>query len=586
MSAVASRHPPYVRDVGDSALLLEVGATHGSPPRAVIDARVNARAIAIAAAVRQRAIPGVRDVVSTFRSVAVFFDPLATDVAAVAASLHEASAAVTPSSARFDEGPSSGRTIEVPVAYGGELGPDLDDVAAFAGCSQQAVIDRHTAPTYRVFMLGFLPGFAYMASVDETIAMPRRAAPRLRVAAGSVGIAGRQTAIYPRESPGGWQIVGRTPMAVFDPARTPPSLFSPGDQVRFVPADASTVDWLNAGAGFSRLGGEVRPKADPMAGIGAARHITVLRHGLLTTVQDSGRWGYQDRGVSASGPMDPAAHRLANAIVANPRDAATLEATLLGPELRIEQDTTIAVAGADLHPIVDRSDIPMNVPIACRGGSVLRFGNRRAGVRAYMAFDGGIDVPPVLGSRATHLLSGLGGIDGRAVRAGDRIPLGAPTRVGADVNLRSSSGYARPHNRPMPLGGARLRILPGPQADYFAPDAFEVLQRVRFVVSPHSDRVGYRLTGDAPVRRVGDTEMISDATFLGGVQVPPSGEPILLMADRQTTGGYPQLAIVISADLPLAAQLAPGDWVEFQVCTRAEAVSALIAQEGKLLAVR
>jgi KipI family sensor histidine kinase inhibitor len=222
-----------IREAGDSALVLEVGATQASPVPAAIDVDVSARAIAIARAVRQRAMPGVRDVVPTFRSVAVFFDPLATDVAAVAAALHE-EAGAAPSQ-------SPGRTIEVPVIYGGDAGPDLADVAAFAGCSPEEVIDRHASRAYRVFMLGFLPGFAYMASVDETIAAPRQAVPRVRVPAGSVGIAGRQTGIYPRDSPGGWQIIGRTAMTLFDPNHTPPALFAPGDQVRFVPISGDAV---------------------------------------------------------------------------------------------------------------------------------------------------------------------------------------------------------------------------------------------------------------------------------------------------------------------------------------------------------
>ena len=554
-----------IREAGDSALLLEVGATHAPAVQGTLDEEVNARAIAIAEAVRREGIPGVRDVVSTFHSVAVYFDPLSTDAAAVAASLRQASdIAALSAGAGSGFSRTSGRIVEVPMAYGGEAGPDLDAVAAFGGCSPQKVIERHASRTYRVFMLGFLPGFAYMASVDETIAAPRRAAPRVRVPAGSVGVAGRQTAVYPHESPGGWQIIGRTPLKVFDAAATPPALFSPGDQVRFVPTPFPPVM-----AGFSRPDEQVRLKAAT-----TTRCVTVLRPGLLTTVQDSGRWGRQAHGVPVSGAMDPVAHRLANLIVGNRDDAATLEATLLGPELRFEQDTTIAIAGADLRPILDGSDVPLHAPVRCRGGSMLRFGDRRSGARAYVAFDGGIAVPVVLGSRSTHVLSGIGGIEGRAARTGDRIPLGAPSRARANRQVGPSTG------------GARLRVLPGPQAHYFAEGAFDLLHHTRFIVSPQSDRMGYRLTGGAALPRVEAADMMSDATFLGGVQVPPSGEPILLMADRQTSGGYPQIAVLITADLPRAAQLAPGAWVELQVCTRSEAFSALIAQEGKLLAVR
>jgi biotin-dependent carboxylase-like uncharacterized protein len=196
-----------------------------------------------------------------------------------------------------------------------------------------------------------------------------------------------------------------------------------------------------------------------------------------------------------------------------------------------------------------------------------------------VAFDGGLAVAPALGSRATHVRSRLGGVAGRALWAGDRIPLGLP--AGSPVRRRPADGAA-----PRTTGGARLRILPGPQADHFSTDALDVLQRVRFTISSQSDRMGYRLTGDATLLRAIGPEMVSDAAFLGGVQIPPSGAPILLMADRQTTGGYPQIAIVITADVPVAAQLAPGDWVEFTMCTRRDAMAALVAQEGRLLALR
>jgi inhibitor of KinA len=205
---------------GDAAVLLEL--------EPAIDVRVSERAVTIAEQVRSRAVPGVRDVVPTFRSVAVYFDPAIIDAEHVERELRLAS--VSP--VRI----LGGRTFEVPVSYGGEFGPDIADVAAFAGLSEAAVIALHIGVRYRVFMLGFLPGFAYMGRVDSRIASPRKASPRFRVPAGSVGIAGVQTGIYPRESPAGWQIIGRTTMPLFDLSKSPPALFAPGDTVRFVPA--------------------------------------------------------------------------------------------------------------------------------------------------------------------------------------------------------------------------------------------------------------------------------------------------------------------------------------------------------------
>jgi antagonist of KipI len=238
----------------------------------------------------------------------------------------------------------------------------------------------------------------------------------------------------------------------------------------------------------------------------------------------------------------------------------------------MEQETHLAIAGADLQPSIDGSAVPRGTSTLCRPGSVLRFGERRSGARAYVAFGGGIDTPMTFGSRATHIGAALGGVDGRALVAGERLPLGA-------------SGGGRPARsfepREIQKGGVRLRILPGPQDDFFAEPAFALLERTRFLVTPQSNRMGYRLSG-ANIPRSSGREMISDATFVGAIQVPASGEPILLMSDRQTTGGYPQMATVITADLPLAGQLAPGDWLEFARCTRAEAIAALRDQEAML----
>jgi KipI family sensor histidine kinase inhibitor len=545
-----------VRDAGDSAILLEL--------EPVIDSSVNARAIAIAAAIKRQQSDGVRDVVPTYRSVAVHFDPLIADVDLLRDALRRAGDAPVP--------PVQGSLIEVPVAYGGENGPDLEDVATFAKLPANAVIDRHCAPEYRVFMLGFLPGFGYMGVVDASIAAPRKATPRMRIPAGSVGIAGRQTGIYPRESPGGWQLIGRTSLRVFDPTREPASLLAPGDRVKFVPS-RDPGSGIRDPRGEPRTSGSVIP--DPRS-----RSITVLKAGLFTTIQDAGRWGYQDRGVPVSGPMDRQAYRFANARVGNPPDTATLEATVLGPELRFERPAIVAIAGADLSASINDNAAALDTPHRVLAGSVLRFGERRSGARSYIAIDGGIDVPLVLGSRSTHVVSGLGGLGGRALQAGNRVPLGTSNHRWREP-LRFAPQVTEVRR------GARLRIMRGPQDYHFDDAVFDWLQRTRFTISSQSDRMGYRLSRANSDRiptqsRIPPGSMISDATFIGGLQIPPSFDPILLMADRQTTGGYPQIATVITADLSVAGQLAPADWIEFEFCTRSEAIAALREQEEAL----
>jgi len=381
------------------------------------------------------------------------------------------------------------------------------------------------------------------------------------VPAGSVGIAGHQTGVYPQTSPGGWQIVGRTTTRPFDPGRTPPSLLKPGDRVRFVPASAGSLGSFDAAWA---------PPVSMTVEREGARAVQVLQPGLMTTVQDAGRWGHQHDGVPVSGAMDAAALRDANHAVGNAADAAVLEATLVGFEARLEHAGALAVAGADLGATLDGRPVPLAVRLDHAAGSVVRLGARRAGTRAYLAFDGGLDVPLCLGSRATDLTCGMGGWEGRRLRAGDRVPIGP---AGAAPAARGAGPSLRPH------GGARVRVLPGPHGDWFPPAALEALRRTRFEVTPDSNRMGYRLRGAQPLPREA-REMISDATCAGGLQVPPSGQPILLTADRQVTGGYPIIATVITADLPVVGQLAPGDWIEFDPCTRADALAALARLES------
>jgi antagonist of KipI len=304
--------------------------------------------------------------------------------------------------------------------------------------------------------------------------------------------------------------------------------------------------------------------------------IHVVRPGLQTTVQDLGRWGFQAAGVPVAGPMDPFSHRLANLLVGNPVSAALLEITLIGPELEFDAPAAIAVCGAEFDVTADGSAVPMATSVHVARGTRLQFGRRRSGARAYLAVAGGVQTPLVLGSRATHVVSAMGGLHGRALAAGDRVPVQATALPGV---IRRASGLTLPAS-----GRARLRLLPGPQAEWFDAAAHRALTSVSFRVSPRSNRMGYRLEGPPLVRRR-NQEAISAPLPFGAVQVPAAGEPILLMADRQTAGGYPQIASVIAADWPIAGQLAPGDFIEFAFCTRQDAAAALIARERPLLRV-
>lgn len=305
--------------------------------------------------------------------------------------------------------------------------------------------------------------------------------------------------------------------------------------------------------------------------------IRVLRPGLLSTLQDLGRWGWQAFGVSVAGPMDPRAHRLANAFVGNPPEAATIEITLVGPELVFEDERTVAICGADFVVTVGDHLAAHAAAFRVPRGGHLRFGARAHGSRAYLAVDGGFAVEPVFGSRSTHLPSRVGGYGGRPLSTGDRLALGAPLP-------------RRPHGQralaiDLPSGHARLRFVPANDLRHFRHDALQRLQSARYTLRTESDRMGYRLDGPV-VRTVTKGTMLSQPSPLGAIQVPHDGQPIVLMADRQTTGGYPTIGTVITADIGLAGQLCPGDTVAFAACTRQDALAALIAQERTLMAVR
>ena len=302
--------------------------------------------------------------------------------------------------------------------------------------------------------------------------------------------------------------------------------------------------------------------------------LEVIKPGLLTTVQDLGRYGHQAVGVPVAGPMDVFSHRLANQLVGNEPVAATLEVTLMGPELLIAVDTTLAIVGALFETTCDGHAVPMDASFVVRAGQRLKFGRLVQGARAYLGVAGGILTPGVLGSRATHLVSGMGGLLGRALLPGDRVPVLAGTVLRPG---RKGVGLTLPTGR-----RARLRVVPGPQDGWFLPDALKALAGVSFRISPRSNRMGYRLEGP-PLARRDERELVSEPVGMGAIQVPAAGEPILLMADRQTAGGYPKIGYVITADLPLAGQLAPGDFLEFILCSRQDAVAALIARERQLL---
>lgn len=298
--------------------------------------------------------------------------------------------------------------------------------------------------------------------------------------------------------------------------------------------------------------------------------LQVETGGLLTTVQDAGRVGYQRDGLTPSGAMDPWALAVANLLCGNERGAAALEITLLGPTLRVLAPVRVALTGADLSATVDGLPLSVWQTHTLTAGQTLRFGRRRAGARGYLAVPGGFAVPEVLGSQSTFLRGGFGGMDGRRLQAGDILE-GLPTH-----SAKPGVGLAVP---PIYVSPAVLRVLSGPHEACFTGAVRTAFFDAHYTVSPRADRQGFRLDG-SPLPTLGS--ILSEAAPFGGVQVPPDGQPLLLMADRQPTGGYPLIGVVISADLTQAGQLAPSDAVRFWPVTLAEAHRAARAQERGL----
>ena len=549
------------RPAGDAALLLQAEGL----------------AARLAAAILPVRREGVLDVVPGAGTVLVTTEPGSLDLGELAERLL---ALPVPPPSR-----AAAALTEIPVVYDG---PDTGEVARLTGLSPGEVVARHAAGEYTVGWIGFSPGFGYLTGLDPVLAsVPRLAEPRLRVPAGAVAIAGGLAAVYPSTSPGGWRLLGRTSAVLWDSDRDPPAMLAPGMRVRFrevdalpdiasrpaahpaIPATHRCGDVHDRGASHAYIA----PHA-PRSWTGGSA-IEVIKPGPLATVQDLGRPGYGHLGVPHSGAADAVSLRLANRLVGNADGAAGIELTFGRAAFRFPAGAWVAVTGASAPvtletgpagdaPVTARGapgrgaggtarDMPRDTEFSVSGGGVVRVGAPAAGLRSYLAVRGGIDVPPVLGSRSADLRSGLGPT---ALRAGDLLPVGAATGIAAAA--------VQPTVVPVPGKPTVLRVIPGPREDWFAPGALRQLCAATYVVTPASDRTGLRLDGPALASARGG-QLPPEGMVTGALQVPPGGRPILLLADHPVTGGYPVIAVLATADIGAAAQLRPGSELRFTV---------------------
>lgn len=320
--------------------------------------------------------------------------------------------------------------------------------------------------------------------------------------------------------------------------------------------------------------------------------ITVLRPGLLTSIQDLGRYGYQKYGVIVSGAMDSYALRVANLLVGNKEGEATLEMTLMGPSLLVEKDILIAITGGDLSPTINGEPVPMWRPVYVKKGTILQFGACQSGCRSYLSVAGGYEIPEVMGSKSTYLRAGIGGFQGRAMAKDDVLKLGSPQEISLRIveslmkklssySFASTAWHAENISIPHHSQPSKIRVTVGSQFEHFTSESKSQFFQCPFQVTNQSDRMGYRLTGPN-LQLAKPLEMVSEAVTLGTIQVPPDGNPILLLADRQTVGGYPKFAQVITVDSSIVAQTKPGGTILFQEISLAEAEQLYIAREKEI----
>ena len=405
---------------------------------------------------------------------------------------------------------------------------------------------QHAAARWSVAFTGFAPGFGYLTSADWPYDVPRLDVPRTRVPKGSVGLAAAFTGAYPRETPGGWQLIGTTRAELFDPDAASPALLSPGGRVRFRPVAAHPQPHARS----TRAEGWVQHE-----GVlpGQRAELRVLEPGLLATLQDLGRPGAASVGVSTSGALDRAALRTANRLVGNAEGAAVIEVTMGGFRATADADLWFAVTGAWGSIRLGGIEIDPYEAHRWRAGEELHLDWFGHGARAYLAVRGGLDGPVTLGSRATDILAGLGP---RPLRAGDAVPVRGSEVV--PIPAAVVAPWGAPHDDEL-----EVELAPGPRGDWFAASAHRTLFETIWTVSNRADRIGLRLDGPA-LARERNGELPSEGMVPGAMQVSPSGQPTILLADGPVTGGYPVIAVVTDAGLDLLAQARPGTRVRFR----------------------
>lgn len=539
------------------------------------------------AAVSRASIDGVVDVVPAARTLLVRLGPGRGGLTALEQRLRRvlSGSADEGGPGRAERELPADRVVSIPVIYDGE---DLAVVAEAWGCDVDEVVRRHAATEWVCAFVGFAPGFPYLVPVDAGAlpAMPRRATSRARVPAGAVALAAEYCGVYPRESPGGWQLIGRTDAVLWDARREAPALVTAGTRVRFVAGAAGGSTGTATGAASGRTvsqetsygspgnTGTVVPASTSLpekrfaapeapaatAPASAPATVQVLDPGALTLVQDLGRPGLSRLGVGTSGAFDRAAHRLANRLVGNDEGAAGFEVLLGGARFALPEGAWVAITGAEGPVTLDgRPVLRAHAVRADRAGAELHIGPARLGLRYSVAVRGGLETPVELGSRSRDTLAALGPVP---LAAGDAVALG--DAIAGPVPAIDLAAVDAP-----PASPTELTLRPGPRRDWFTGAAWERMLLTEWTVSSRADRTGVRLEGTTLERRAETQglELPSEGMLPGALQVSPDGVPTILGPDHPVTGGYPVIAVVTDDARDLLAQLRPGDPVRLRLAT-------------------
>lgn len=504
--------------------------------------------LALLDALRGQPVDGIREIIPAARTLMIAFDQHALSEEALAEAI----------SARLGGARSegTGALVEIPVRYDGE---DLGEVANILGMTPDEVVRLNGESDYVAAFTGFAPGFAYLSGGDPRLAVPRRKSPRVQVPAGAVGLAGEFAGIYPKASPGGWQLIGTTPLAMFDLDRVPASLLQPGSRVKFRDMAKDPAYEIKQDREVSRTEAAA-PK--PVS----STSIEVVSVGFPVLFQDLGRTGQADQGISVSGAADRSSLRAANRLVGNAVDTPALEITMGGFSFRMRGRAVMALTGATAPICITGKDgaqvlASHHTPIALDDGDTVSLGTPAAGMRSYLAMRGGFEVEPVIGSAATDTLAQLGPA---ALAAGDVIAI-LPALPGAVVTLEEPS-----FDMPDAVEPVVLDVVMGTRTDWFTQTAVEDFLNQEWLATPQSSRVGIRLRGK-PLERSNQAELPSEATLRGALQVPANGQPVLFLADHPLTGGYPVIANVVSRHLDLAGQIPIGAKIRFRAIRGFEA---------------